>query len=80
MGSGVQPEEGELLSVHPGAEGECGVFSEGGDDGGEDQCYQHEAGWEDHLVPGRDHNTGTQTSMCFLLHVSKPALALTNVL
>lgn len=49
--SGVQPEEGELLSVHPGAEGERGVFSEGRDDGGEDQRYQHKAGREDHLGP-----------------------------
>ena len=53
---GVQPEEGELLSVQPGAEGESRVLSERGYDGGEDQRYQHEAGWEDHLVQG-----GTKT-------------------
>ena len=61
---GVQPEEGELLSVQPGAEGEPWVLSERGDDGGEDQCYQHKAGWEDHLVQRPKHwqlhpSTGT---------------------
>lgn len=35
----VWPEEGELLSVHPGGQSQTGIFSEWRDDRGEDQRY-----------------------------------------
>ena len=76
---GVQPDEGELLSVQPGAEDESWVLSERGDDGGEDQRYQHKAGWEDHLVQWWDQNNGnytlppSQLSMYLNLHFHLPS-------
>lgn len=43
------PEEGELLSVHPGAQSETGIFSKRRDNHGEDQCYQDKTGRKDDL-------------------------------
>lgn len=45
----VWPEEGELLSVHPGGQSQAGILSKGRDDHGEDQRYQDEAGRKDNL-------------------------------
>lgn len=43
------PDEGQLLSVHPGAQGQAGVLSKGRDDHGEDESDEDKAGREDDL-------------------------------
>lgn len=44
-----QPDEGDLRSVHPGAQRQAGVLSKRWNDGGEDERYEDKAGRQDDL-------------------------------
>lgn len=45
----VRPEEGELLTVHPGRQSQAGILPERRDDRGEDQSYEDKTGGKDDL-------------------------------
>lgn len=50
----VGPEEGELLTVHPGRQSQAGILSERWDDRGEDQSDEDKTGRKDDLTAHKE--------------------------